>query len=130
MNPRRGWRIYFWIMAALLAVFVVVGFIKPGSEPLLDVVDYLVSAFTLVGLFGYAYSRRIWSQGAWRVALPIVVIWEFVNTARGLTKGDLGNVVEAAIYVALIFAIVVPAYVALYRYGYRSPELWTPATPK
>jgi hypothetical protein len=122
---RRGWRIYFWLMTALLLAAVVAEIVVPADDLLINAADYVLSGFSLVGLFGYAHRRIIFKQLIWRAWLPLILVWDLGVMLRHFARGDLGG--DAATVVTVILfgtLVVVPLYVALYRYGYRSSELW------
>jgi hypothetical protein len=124
-RPHRGWRFYFWLMSALFVVAVGFELFQPSDDRFVTVVDYLAWGFSLVGLFGYAYRRIILRREIWRTWLPLVLIWDSGVLLRQFWREDLGD--DVALFVAIVAfttLAVIPQYVALYRYGYRSPELW------
>jgi hypothetical protein len=126
VDRKRGWRVYFWLVGLFLVIALVAEIVEPADDPFVDTVDYLTSGFSLAGLFGYAYSRRILSQTIWRIWLPIAVVWDLALLVRQVTKGNLASDLVTFFAIALLWAIVaVPVYVAIYRYGYRSPDLWS-----
>ena len=112
------WKTYFWLVAGLLVVDVV-RFPLHYSETLelTDIVDYGTWLFSLIGLFGFAYSKIILSKRLWQVLLPIVVLWDIRIWINLYAYESVGVAVVAGI-------LILPEYLALYFYGYRSNPLW------
>jgi hypothetical protein len=127
-SRRLGWKAYFFVMALLFPASYLltgVGWMQP-----VDVVDLAVTTTALVGLFGFAYRRRIAERRFWVVWLPLEIVWDlalvFLFMPAGLayqipdeTQSSSTRWEELS---GLVFLI--PLYVALYLYANRSPELW------
>jgi len=125
ISGKRGWKIYFWLVSVLFAVVLVTEFIEPGDDTIVDAVDYATWGLSLIGVFGFAYSRVILSQRLWQIWLPIVVVWDIFILLRQFSKGQLELEVVTFVFIAVISVIVIiPEYIALYWYGYRSETLW------
>jgi hypothetical protein len=119
--PKRkvGWLVY----AAGLTVFVLIGEARngvatDGPNPV-TIANWILSAALLVALWGYALQKPIGAAAYWRIVFWIVL----AATAIMLVPVALGAP-EAIVFTAVLLALVVPAYVAAYRYGHRSPSLW------
>ena len=69
------WKVYLWLMALLFVVALGFEIAEPADAPLIDAIDYLSWGFSLIGVFGYAYSRAVINQRIWRIWLPILVVW-------------------------------------------------------
>ncbi len=123
------WKAYFWLMSLLLAVALALEFAEPSDVSLIDVIDYLSSGFSLIAVFGYAYSRALINPGTWRIWLPIVVVWDIVVLARQVVKEDIGfDAWTLAAMIVFGSILVIPEYVAVYRYGNRRLALWASKT--
>lgn len=126
-SRRLGWRIYFWI---LLAGFVVgiPAFVYLGTVQTADVIDWLVSAVGMLGLFGYAYRRAIAARRFWAAWLPFQVLWDllvaFLLVPRALAYAFPEAEPSTLVEDLAAFAFLVPLYVALFLYSFRSRELW------
>jgi hypothetical protein len=126
-SRRIGWKVY----QALLALSYVFGYVLTGVQWIqpFDVVDMIVTLVAMVGLFGFAYRRRLANAVFWRRWLPIQVAWDIVVVVF-LAQIGLAHQVPGAgersatfdLTVQLVFLL--PLYIALFRYGFRSPELW------
>jgi hypothetical protein len=89
---------------------------------LVEILDYLVSAIGLIGLFGFAYRRRIWRRRIWMLWGVLLPVWSIV---MGLWVYPRQNGTGVQMMYFLVLPLAVPQYLALIRYGYRSPELWS-----
>jgi len=124
--PSRGWRIYAWVMAALLLLALVLTVFEGSGSIIIDAIDYGVSALSLVGVFGYAYGRAIATRAFWRVLLPVLIAWDSGMLIRQYLDPETGSdLLIFSVIVVLVASLLVPSYIAVFRYGYRSPALWT-----
>jgi hypothetical protein len=118
-GARAGWVVY----AALLSFAVLAGEavnLSRGSElSAVTLANWTLSAALLTALWGYALQRRIGSQRYWRVVFWLVL---FANAVM-LVPVLLGDR-AVALFTAALTLLIVPAYLAAYRYAYRSPRLW------
>lgn len=115
-SSRRGWLAY----AALLTVAVLIGEVSRGTAP--DLVALASWAFTtalLVALWCYALRRPLGHERYWRAVFWIVAVATVLMLIPVLLAGG-----ALARFTLALLLPVVPAYVAMYRYAYRSPELW------
>ena len=120
MRRRRpGWLVY----AALITLFVVVGELRGiashGAPRAITVADWVLTAALLTATWGFALQKPLGSAAYWRAAFWIVVVCTAMMLVPVALSGRL-----AIIYTAALLALVVPAYVAAFRYAYRSPQLW------
>jgi hypothetical protein len=118
-----GWTIY----AALLTAFGLVGEIRnilsgAGIDPV-TVANWVLTLVLLTATWGYALQRRFGAAGYWRAAFWIVLF----ATGVMLIPVALGSL-EAMLFTAALLVLVVPAYVAAFRYAYRSHALWDAAS--
>jgi hypothetical protein len=125
---RLGWKIYFWGSGFLVAAACLwIGFSEPQPLDLVDLLLFTPTAYC--GLFGYAYRRRIGQAAFWRTWFWVDLLWTcllilalqplglvYVSDSEPVFGSELDFVFE--------IPFLVPLFVALYRYGFRSPELW------
>lgn len=118
-GARIGWIIY----AALLTFGVLAGEARNVSlsrdVSALTLANWVLSASLLTAVWGYALQRAIGNRAYWRVAFWLVLFANAVMLVPVLLTG--GAVVW---FTAALTLLIVPAYVAAYRYGYRSPGVW------
>lgn len=121
MNGRRtGWLIY----VALLTVFVIAGEainLSQGAKPnAIMLADWILTVVLLMANWGYALHKPLGARWYWQAAFWIVLF----ATAVMLVPVAFGTLLAIVVTAALL-AVVVPAYVAAFRYAYRSPQLWS-----
>lgn len=117
------WKIYFWVMM----VFILLAVLIAGADAhwRLHIVDWLNLLFMIVGLigvFGYAYKRRIATKNFWIFVTLISLVYQLVYSfALDQAYGALpatGTADELT-----TFAPLVPMFIALYLYISRSKLL-------
>jgi hypothetical protein len=125
------WKAYFVVMTALTLVAIAFAFFPPSESTDYDLlVDWAAVPLyivQLVGLFGFVYSRRIVRPMLWRlvfVASVIELLWTLYSLLADLTDAAESYWSVLGVISLAIVAMTVPMLIALYRYGFRSPELW------
>jgi FtsH-binding integral membrane protein len=114
------WKVYFWFMVVLIVAAVwVTGTHVTWKLHIVDWLNLLLMIIGLIGVFGYAYKRRISSKRFWLVftlaSLVYQLAYSFVldqeygaspatSTADGLTT----------------FIPLIPMFIALFLYVYKS----------
>lgn len=121
-GARTGWVAY----AALLTFGVLAGEARnvstSGEITALTFANWVLSATLLTALWGYALQRPIGNPNYWRAVFWLVLFANLVMLVPVILAG--GAVVGFTLALTLL---IVPAYVAAYRYGYRSPGVWAAA---
>ena len=113
-------------MSALLLTALVLAVLEPSDSMVIDTIDYGVSGLSLIGVFGYAYSRAIATRTLWRVLLPVVIAWDGSMLIRQYLDPEIGkDFLTFAVIVLVGDILVVPTYVAVFRYGYKNSVLWS-----
>jgi hypothetical protein len=108
------WKIYLWLAVVTYAGVTVCTGLQ-GSFSLW--VEVLVTLVAFLGLYGYAYSRRIGKARFWRAWLVVLVCWDLVSALVHVKMLSI-------LMLAPLLCFFVPLCVTLYRYGFRSPTLW------
>lgn len=127
-----GWKIYFWIIVVLMAAALgtqlagTLGVEMFADEDLdvLDTISYAISALSLVGVFGYAYSKPLLQPRLWQLWLPIALLADIYFFGYEVLYPELDEPMSAVAVIVFYAIFAVPQYVALYLYGFRSKELW------
>jgi hypothetical protein len=120
-GPRFRWA---WISyAALLTAAVVIGefgnILRGEPVTWLMAANWVVTLALLTATWGYAMQRPIGSATYWRRVFWILL----VATALMLVRVAAAST-TALVLVLAFMVVLLPAYVAAFRYGYRSPHLW------
>jgi hypothetical protein len=109
-----AWKIYLWL--AVITYAGVIGYTGLRASPSLWV-EIAVTLVAFIGLYGYAYSRRIGNARFWKAWLFVLVCWDLVSALVHVKMLSI-------LMVAPFFWFFLPLCVALYNYGFRSPTLW------
>ena len=113
---RLGWLLY----ATALTLAVLVGEVARATRPdLVALASWILTIALLVALWSYALRRRLGHEGYWRAVFWIVSFATVLMLVPVLMSGG-----EVARYTLALTVPVLPAFVAAYRYAYRSPEIW------
>ena len=109
------WKVYFWLVALLWVISITD--ITWQVLSLRDAINIPLSWIALVGVFGYAYRRKLISQNFWKFCFFLIVGWDvlYFSALTEFTKGQMG----------ILLVLGLPQYIALYLYGLRSTPLWS-----
>ena len=109
------WEVYFWILIVLhLATFV------SQSSGWYDYLDLPFTILALLGLFGFVYHRQILAARFWYFAVFIIIAWDLVYNIFLLSPvGSQADSWQNLVSLPLNLLLLVPEYIALYRYGHR-----------
>ena len=123
-HPLSGAKTGLVAYAALLTFGVLAGeaanISRTREVTALTLGNWTLSAALLTALWGYALQRRIGSERYWRAVFWLVLFANAVMLVPVLLGGGV-----VAMFTAGLTLLIVPAYLAAYRYAYRSPGLWT-----
>ena len=127
VKAKGGWKFLFWLIAALEVISVLFMITAPEGSTLLEtIVEVVIYGAILTALYGYAYDRKFFVQAIWGYLIPIGITWDVFSIVDAFD----GEVVSADELYILIITLVVVAplvvfqYMAIFRYRYRSPEIW------
>ena len=121
-SKRTAWKAYALAVLVLQVIGLVAGLPKMDS---VDAVDFGMTAVGVVGLFGFAFRRRLLTRGiwmAWSIVLPLwdaaMGLWIYPSQAAQDKPGW-----TTAYFMAMV--LFLPEYLALIWYAYRSHEIWS-----
>jgi hypothetical protein len=87
--------------------------------------NWIVTLALLTATWGYAMQRPIGNATYWRRVFWILLVASALMLVRVAAAST-----TALILVLAFMVVLLPAYVAAFRYGYRSPHLWLAHTPQ
>lgn len=118
METSRAWWIYFWFLAA-----VSVSVLFSWRFDWLAAFNIAGSVTVLAGLWGYLERRRIGHRYVWCVVFALFAASLIYAAAYPFfLPPELRIIGIASVGVALLLTL--PLVVALWRYAFRSPDLW------
>jgi hypothetical protein len=118
----KAWLVYAAVLTAAVVIGEVSGFLRGEPFSWQTLLNWIVTLALLTATWGYAMQRPVGNELYWRRVFWILV----VATALMLLRVALVSP-AALVPVAAFMAFLVPAYVAAWRYAYRSEQLWPPA---
>ena len=115
------WKAYFWFCVFNLVVNLVSGFLS--DVQIIDAINWAALSFGLVGLRGYVFQIKYFSESFWKYFFTAFLLWSIAYLVllwSGLPSQDQSMLV-ASIY-GVLFAVLIPQFIALYRYGVKSKK--------
>jgi glucose-6-phosphate-specific signal transduction histidine kinase len=135
MQRRWYWKLYlllgtlFSVLLVTLVFWFFLRFPEEASAPavLLVCAGFPFYIVQLAGLYGFVYWRRVGSERLWRLVFAVTAIETALNLHSLIDSVyDLGGG-ETALFLIVSLtgtALVVPLFLALFIYAFRSPRLW------
>ena len=72
------WKIYFWITVGELLLQFLGLFVNPGTHIATQIVVFFIFAIAVIGMYGYAFQKRIFSQLFWQYFTGIYVLIDLI----------------------------------------------------
>ncbi len=120
------WKFFFWIVFALKVISVVIIASDLDDPALALALELAVYSTVLIGLFGFAYGKCLFKRQLWKIVLPVGIIYD----TYAIISQDWAFVSTEEMYIVLgviaiiVFPIVFFQYMALYKYGFKSEDIW------
>ena len=118
----RAWLVYAALLTAAVVIGEVASFLQGEPFSWQTLLNWIVTVALLTATWGYAMQRPVGNEPYWRRVFWILV----AATALMLLRVALASP-AALVPVAAFMALLLPAYVAAWRYAYRSAQIWQPA---
>jgi hypothetical protein len=126
LAPKTLWKIFFWVLLVLEVLSLLMLLMDPSESLLIILFDTVIYSFILLGLFGFSYNRKIINRIIWAYVIPIGIVFDLYNVfSLGLefeTTDELYVVLGLAVAISL--PLMIFQYLALFKYSFRSPEIW------
>jgi hypothetical protein len=123
--PGFWWKVFAGGAALWLAGTVALYVGDPSVVSVASVADLVISLFFLLGILGYAFQRRFLAPVWWRFSVPLAPVWDVVYPVVLLPETPpVASSYVVAVVGVLLTSVAIPKYVALFRYAYRSRDLW------
>lgn len=122
-RPRKiGWLAYAATLTFAVVAGEAVNLSRMGWPTAVTLANWALTVALLTALWSYALQRPLGSERYWRAVFWVVAFANAVMLVPVLMSGGMVALVTGALTV-----LIVPAYVAAYRYAYRSHQLWLAA---
>ena len=130
---RKLWKAYFFLALALTLAGLAVPLFVDESTKLAwwEWIYIPLYAVQIVGLFGFAFWRRVAIAPLWQfvfVASVVYEAWDLFSMATDPELKSTGHGGFLAATVAVTLLLQVPMLIGLFLYGFRCKELWHSAT--
>ncbi len=120
------WKVFFWIIVLLELASIVFMIIDPEETFLDIIIELAIYSIVILGIFGFAFDRRIFSKRLWISIIPIVFSYDIFSFIK--LDWTFGSPEEMYFTVGFVAVVAIPLlyfqYLALYKYGFKSPEIW------
>lgn len=98
-----------------------------------DLISLAMVCFGLIGLWGYARKRGIFSQGLWQAYFVLmallIALAPFVSPKYSQLAANEGVATMSLAYLISLI-LVSPAMWGWYSYAFRRPTYWAPASSR
>lgn len=120
MNHKTFLKIYFFLLLGFLGSFLVPSILDYDTNTSIDYIEYFFEFVFLLGVFGYAFEKKIFVNKLWQIFLPLVIVWNifFLIYITDLNLTTLKFFGFSLIY----FIFLLPGYIALYLYGHHNEK--------
>lgn len=128
-KPGVGWKIFFWFISFLmLMAFFLLGMGEILEIGWHDYLDLAISVLLLIGLYGMAFSKKIFTESFWSNLLRVYLFW-FIVYALVLPFGfgfqSYGEPVKFDGYFILEFVFFAVTLRYLYLYTNKMNYVWS-----
>lgn len=127
-RSKKKWKLFFWIILVLEVLSITSMFIDPAEQWFDILGEVLIYSVILTGLFGFSYDKKIFTRKLWGYIIPVGIIYDIyiISTTRW---EDMGTTEELYFVIGFMIVVGLPIiifqYLALYKYCFRSAEIWT-----
>lgn len=117
--PHSAWWLYVVLLCGISALSLMTG---PSSP--LEFALGMFNLFALAGLWGYIRQVAVGWQPVWAAYFVLSLMLGAVPLVLMLI--DPGPSLGLVVALGFSSALVLPLYLALWRYAFRSPAVWAP----
>ena len=115
-----GWKIYFWFIGLpAVPVYLFQGFSRPW-----EIIDAVVFAASLLGLYGFVWRKPIATSTFWKIYFFMHVSWnvyyQFFIPIVPKAKEMMGNSLSQPLAALLNLTFFIPLVIALYLYAFNA----------
>ncbi len=116
------WKIYFWVLAALLFVGEGTMFADGLTVPELGAI--VLEVAVVVGFFGFAYRKKVVTPSFWRLAILLYLVVSVLLALQAVYMDQLDpKLVVAGTLMGIVLEL--PMIIALFLYSSRKHPVWS-----
>jgi hypothetical protein len=112
----------FWYIYLGLLGTAAIGFLIKGEKTLFYMLDFIISIFTWLGLFGYVTHTTMFTPVIWKIVFVGGLLWDIVfSLIKGVKSEEFE---EMPISIRVIFMLgttlilLGPLYYGLFKYAF------------
>ncbi len=115
------WKFYAWLLGTL---FFVTRISDPEFSELSDIgiIREIITIVLILGTFCYAYQKFILTQNFWKFFLVVAAIDELLGLFETFENNEFNA--SFVFFLVIVYSLIIPAFIALYRYAFEADELW------
>ncbi|MED3729380.1 hypothetical protein [Priestia filamentosa] len=112
----------FWHVYLGLLGTAAIGFLIKGEKTLFYMVDFIISIFTWLGLFGYVTHTIMFTPFVWKLVFVGGLIWDIVfSLIKGVRNEELEGIPTSIRFILMLvttFILLGPLYYGLFNYAF------------
>ena len=85
----------------------------------IDYFDYPLVFIALLGVFGYAFNKKISFPKFWQIYLFFIILWDLYRNFYGFEYNSIKSSFELSLMLLFYFSIYTPTYIAIFLYGHQ-----------
>ena len=125
------WKMYFVLFVCLNVLGVGILFSEENFG-IIEIIDLPMTLISIIGLYGYVFSKRIHKQSFWFSFFWVYLVFSFVNPflseieflADDPELSDAENKFLNIFVIVTMIPLILPAYIGLLLYALPSNKLW------
>lgn len=123
MKYMKFFKFYLWLMVLLCPIVIWSEITDNEVSDIIDYMDYVFWLIALLGIFGYCYGKKIFTEQFWKAYLPFLIIWDlFVGFRDIRSDPEFQEPILFCIVIILYLIFILPEYVGLYLYSYKNKQ--------
>ena len=125
------WKMYFVLFVCLNVLGVEILFSEENFG-IIEIIDLPMTLISIIGLYGYVFSKRIHKQSFWFSFFWVYLVFSFVYPflseieflADDPELSDAENKFLNIFVIVTMIPLILPAYIGLLLYALPSNKLW------
>tara|TARA_B100000586_G_C19769749_1_gene285392 strand:+ start:33 stop:470 length:438 start_codon:yes stop_codon:yes gene_type:complete len=125
------WKMYFVLFVCLNVLGVGILFSEENFG-IIEIIDLPMTLISIIGLYGYVFSKRIHKQSFWFSFFWVYLVFSFVYPflreieflAHDPELSDAENKFLNIFVIVTMIPLILPAYIGLLLYALPSNKLW------